>query len=469
MVVGVGIVTGIKVLVSEALAEKVKGHIGNLFDRTLYALFGEKDWDTPKVQFLKLMDDSLRRFCREYLTDRKFEYDAKAYTRISVTAALDAKTDKKILTAILADMLGEESYNLLNEEDIENWFDAVRWELAQDKYGVLFRYFQQHSDNEQQLDTETVLKIVRTLNKSDGTIEDILCDWFSEHWLCSQNVVDNNVFEIGYILTDYLEKRKNYEKSVEIAYQLLKAYDTDASVEMADKDYIYKMIGCAYSLTIANVTPKDKKKRLLDAAGFYFDKAKKLCEDYENVRENRFEDVKFLLGLYYNDYGALLVNKGNLCKSEGDLEKAASFYSAAEEAHKSSLDNRQALREALKTSDLYDKQDVDNMIARTISSIGGVYFRLERYKDSIEMQKKALETFKRQGDVIRQFRTQELIVGNYICLWERDNNQIPRSEFEMCMNYMKSARIYYEITNNKSLEGVMKKISILEKMELNVK
>ncbi|RAZ46221.1 hypothetical protein DK853_47485, partial [Klebsiella oxytoca] len=71
--------------------------------------------------------------------------------------------------------------------------------------------------------------------KGEETIEDVLCDWFTEHCPDSLSSIDNDVLEIGYILTDYLEKRKNYEKSVEIANQLLKVYDVDKFMYVLDK------------------------------------------------------------------------------------------------------------------------------------------------------------------------------------------------------------------------------------------
>lgn len=276
--------------------------------------------------------------------------------------------------------------------------------------------------------------------------------------------IDNDVLEIGYILTDYLEKRKNYEKSVEIANQLLKVYDVDKFMYVLDKEYIRKIIGCAYSLAIANVTPKDKKKKLLNEASTLFAEAKKMCQDYENKSGNQYEDIEFLWGLYYSDYGAMLVNKGILYKNEGNLSKARKIFKEAEKAHKANLEKRKKLKKSLKSNKSYDKKEIQNMIARTISNIGGVYFRLEKYEDSINLQKEALKTFDKQGDIIRQFRTEELIVGNYISLWENDINLISQKEFEVCMEYMKSAKFYYEITNNKSLDGVMKKISVLNKL-----
>ena len=160
----------------------------------------------------------------------------------------------------------------------------------------------------------------------------------------------------------------------------------------------------------------------------------------------------------------MLVNKGILYKNEGNLSKARKIFKEAVKAHKVSLEKRKKLKKSLKSNKSYDKKEIQNMIARTKSNIGGVYFRLEKYEDSINLQKEALKTFEKQGDIIRQFRTEELIVGNYISMWENDINLISQKEFEVCMEYMKSAKFYYEITNNKSLDGVMKKISVLNKL-----
>lgn len=459
----------IKELVSQIAGENAGEFVSELAkdctDIMLHNVFGHKNSETPNGQFLMLIDDSLCEFCK-YLADREFEYDPKAYTRIKAKTVSNCMSDEKLLKSILKEMLGDESYNLLNEEDIKKWFRIIDYRLPQNKYEVLFRYVLKHRNNQKQLDAESVLKIVQALNTINGekTIEDVLCDWFLEHYLDFSDATDNNVLEIGYILTDYLEKRKNYGKSVEIANQLLKVYDNDEDLYVHNKEYIRKIIGCAYSLAIANVTPEDKKRKLLREASLLFDKAKKMCKKYENTRGNQYEDIEFLWGLYYSDYGAMLVNKGNLYKNKGDFSKAKKCYKKAEKNHKLSLEKRKKLKKALKTSKLYDKKEIKNMIARTKSNIGGVYFRLERYEDSINMQKKALKTFIKQRDIIRQFRTEELIVGNYISLWESDINLMSHSDFEMCMNYMNSAKFYYEITNNKSLDGILKKILKLKEL-----
>lgn len=69
------------------------------------------------------------------------------------------------MKSILREMLGEESYELLDEQDIKQWVHIVDYRLVQDRYQVLYRYILSHSN--------TI--------KGEETIEDILCDWFLEH------------------------------------------------------------------------------------------------------------------------------------------------------------------------------------------------------------------------------------------------------------------------------------------------
>lgn len=460
----------LKKLISEVAGEVAGEFTGEVANMMLYEMFGRENLNTPSGQFLMLMNDSLCDFCSFFYSEGKaFEYDMDAYTRIKVVS-LKCSSDKKLLNSILLEMLDEESYSLLDGQDIEKWYSIVDNRLPRDEYQVLYRYILNHTDKKEQLNVESVLKIVQALNtiKSEETLEEVLCNWFSEQCSGTFDSIYKDTLEVGYILTDYLEKRKNYGKSVEIANQLLKIYENEDCKCILDKEYIRKIIGCAYSLAIADVHPEDKKRELLENSEIFFAKALEMCEEYEKNKFCQYEDKKFLWGLYYSDYGAMLVNKGNYYKDRGDFTTAEGYYKRAKEAHELSLNYRLSLKEALNESELYDKNEIDNMIARTISNLGGAYFYLTRYRDSIEKQEEALKIFERQGDRVREYRTKELIVGNYILLWKDSIDLISQSDFDKCMGYLKAAKFYYEITNNKSLDGVVKKIIELENVKSKV-
>lgn len=83
---------------------------------------------------------------------------------------------------------------------------------------------------------------------------------------CSKIVID-----IGYKLTDIFERDSKYNKSLEIAKQILSYYDLagDKS-KLFDKDYIRKMIGCAYSIAIAKVSDMEKRELLKESPVYNF-------------------------------------------------------------------------------------------------------------------------------------------------------------------------------------------------------
>lgn len=436
-----------------------------------YQIFGDKNLDTVNGQFLMLMSDSLFEFC-EYLNKRidrenpcKFEYDSNAYTQIKLVT-LSSSTSDVLLKSILREMLGDPSYKLLNEQDIKQWIGIVDKRLPQERYKTLYRYLLIHKEKHNQLSVDTVLKFVQTLNMIEGeeTIEDVLYNWFFEQ--CSKidnNFINKDILEVGYILADYLEKKNNYDRAVEIAKQLLKVYDKE--IDTYDKECIHKFIGCAYSFAIARVQPEGKKLQCLEHSEILFQKAYILCENFANIRENRYEDKEFLWALYYSDYGAMLVNKGDYCKSKQDDTGAGVFYENAEKAHKMSLEHKRSLRKAINGNRLYDENQIDNMIARSISNLGGVFFRMEKYKDSLKQQQEALKVFVNQGDRVREYRTKELIVGCYIALWDNNISILKKEDVDMCIQYMKTAKFYYEITNNRNIDIVVNKIATLEKIK----
>ena len=107
--------------------------------------------------------------------------------------------------------------------------------------------------------------------------------------------------------------------------------------------------------------------------------------------DNKLSDKEFLWGLYYSDYGAFLLNEGDLYKKENKEYAFKQTYELALQSYKNSLECRKRLLDSL--NDVDDIQDAQNMMARSISNMGVALFRLERYAESLNNHKEALKIF----------------------------------------------------------------------------
>ena len=143
-----------------------------------------------------------------------------------------------------------------------------------------------------------------------------------------------DIVELGYWLTDVYERDKRFDRSIEIALiilEYLEKIENDIEIN-TDKDYIQKIIGCAYSLII----PKRElieKKQLLEQSEKYLIYAEKCCRKYCENKRNRIVEQKFLEGLLYSNYGAWYVNKADIEKIQGNIEKATELYQEGIEKH----------------------------------------------------------------------------------------------------------------------------------------
>ena len=269
----------------------------------------------------------------------------------------------------------------------------------------------------------------------------------------------SDIIEIGYQLTDIFERDKQYDKSLEIAKQLLGYYDlSEEREELFNKKYIRKIIGCAYSIAIAKVQDVEKEE-LLKEAKTLFDKMKKLCQNYYSSMANSLSDKELLWGLYYSDHGAYFLNEGDSNKKKQNDKEARQAYELALEEYKQSLEHRKILLGTIDGEDSVLIQEAKNMIARSISNMGVALFRLERYRESIEKHEEALKHFIELKDKDRECRTKEYIIGSFIELCQKDNDEWFLKDLRKCQKYLEELINYYgDVSNLKDKKNKLAEI-----------
>lgn len=110
----------------------------------------------------------------------------------------------------------------------------------------------------------------------------------------------------GYWLTDIYDHVSEYDKSVKIARKILHLIKN--SKERQTNIHLHKMIGCTYSIAIAKTDDAALKKQWInEAEGLFEDLKHILLENNALDDQDRF----FLEDLYYSDYAAFIINKGD--------------------------------------------------------------------------------------------------------------------------------------------------------------
>lgn len=254
------------------------------------------------------------------------------------------------------------------------------------------------------------------------------------------------IAELGYWLTDVYERNRKFDRSIEIALIILdylKKIEKDIDIS-TDKEYIQKIIGCAYSLIIPKRIPIEKRE-LLNQAETYLIYAEKCCKQYCDNGRNRMVERKFLEGLLYSNYGAWFVNMADLEKLEGNGKYATELYMKGIDKHIASKINRKIELEILQSEENNSGErvkEVKDRIARCKSNIGGVHFKMENYEKAITFQKASLKDFENLGDEERKNLVKNYIVGGYIKMWEKDKDKYKEQDYLECKKYVSEMKAY---------------------------
>lgn len=348
--------------------------------------------------------------------------------------------------------------NISKEEELANYFMIkalnellISHQRDSEESMDLFKSIDKITNNKHSYINEDHKRLAEMVKKysKDGfrwRMEEI--DNFYEIFMSnySQGNMTVEIVELGYWLTDVYERNRKFDRSIEIALIILdylKKIEKDVDISI-DKDYIQKIIGCAYSLII----PKRiliEKRELLEQAETYLIYAEKCCKMYCDNGRNRMVERKFLEGLLCSNYGAWFVNMADLEKSEGNIEYATELYMKGIDKHITSKDSREIELEILQSEENNCGErvkEVKDRIARCKSNIGGVYFKMENYEKAITFQKAALKDFENLGDEERKNLVKNYIVGGYIKMWETDPDKYKEQDYLECKKYVSEMKAY---------------------------
>ena len=272
-------------------------------------------------------------------------------------------------------------------------------------------------------------------------------DYLYEYFKAQIKIEDysENTIEIGYLLTDVYERNQEFDKSILIAKKILQIYGfpNNYQDELFNRTRLRRLIGCIYSLAIAR---KTEREELLQDAEQLFNALEPVLAQYNNNPTIPNDDKYFILGFYYSDYGALLLNKGE--------------YNNAKNAHEKALKYREQCKKIFNEANTIDKTELENMIGRSKLNIGYAYYYLDDYKKSTEKQKEALIIFEQQNDKSRIHQTKDCILGGYIELWKCDICHFNVEDFEVCCHYIDNLLNYYRANEDRINKITSKKATI---------
>lgn len=444
------------------LAEKLKSMgIKVFYDKFETA----KLWGKDLYQFLSSIYKDNARYCIIFISEH---YKEKAWTTLELRNAQNRalfENREYILPIYLEDVKLNginDTIGFLKATDYS--YDEIV-NLTLEKLGIAKTNLKDNSKitSVGKMAIETIKEFLETWKNLDFHSKDKRVDIEKIYLLYKANFNKYNctgeIIDIGYLLTDIFERDMQYDKSLQIAKQLLGYYDlSEERIELFNKEYIRKMIGCAYSIAIAKV-PDIEKGELLKESKILFNKTKELCKNYYNSASNSLGDKEFLWGLYYSDHGAYFLNEGDSNKKKLNDREARQAYELALEEYKQSLEHRKILLGTIDDGDSVLIQEAKNMIARSISNMGVALFRLERYRESIEKHEEALKHFTELKDKDRECRTKEYIIGSFIELCQKDNDEWFLKDLRKCQKYLEELINYYgDVSNLKDKKNKLAEI-----------
>lgn len=275
------------------------------------------------------------------------------------------------------------------------------------------------------------------------------------------NVVSENsdpsLLEIGYWLTDIYERTGNFEKSLNIAEQLLSIIDSKSEWNYSN---IRKMIGCTYSIAIAKEDDVEVKRNHLLRVNPMFLRLDKII----NQRKDEFSNnERLILRILWNsDYAALQTNFYDLDKrtktisTEDYLANALAYHNAALKLRKQLLVNYAGTESG-------EAKDVRIGIAQSTSNIGGVYYRLGDDLQALRNQNAALSAFKELKTQTREYAVMGYIIGIYLNMWSKiPATSINTADYKLCCNYAitLATEFYTKGEKNKARETNEKIVSL---------
>lgn len=237
----------------------------------------------------------------------------------------------------------------------------------------------------------------------------------------------------GYWLTDVYDHSDKYDKALKLTNKLFSIINgQDISRRISVYHSIKYSIGLYYTLAIAKI--KDKNVRIKNIA-----EAERVYQNYgieQKIENSNISQIRKydLLGQYYSDYAAVMLNKGDILP-ENIRDQRIPIYEWALDYHKLGLKVReQYCKLAVSPQDVNDSR-VGKL--KSISNIGSTYYRLGRFKEAIDIHKLYLSQSSRED---RQYAVSETyILGAYVEKWNKDR-YINAEEEKEFIYYLKDGR-----------------------------
>lgn len=285
----------------------------------------------------------------------------------------------------------------------------------------------------------------------------------------SINSYSFEIAEVGYIISDIYERNGEFQKSVDISRHIIPIYkkrceeifkDNESNYNhycISNIDILRRLIGCIYSLAIANVK---EKKELLDIAEIEFNTINNYIETLENNRIIYSKSDRFFIkGLYYSNYGAFLLAKGKFNEKNESYDIAHKLYLEAKEIHIKGLNQKNISRENMEDDDS-KINELNVMIAKSNRNIATSYYYLKDYKESIKYHKIAIDELKKSEDKQQLYQTFDCITGTYIKYWENNNLNLNLEDFKDCCFYLQKTIDYY-YSNHPRYKNAIKRKDVL--------
>lgn len=261
-------------------------------------------------------------------------------------------------------------------------------------------------------------ELIAILHELDGVYDAIPFNWI----------------EYGYWLGGAYERVGNFDKSAKIASVILDYIQNDRR-RLLNKATAFNdirfTIGLAYSLAIA-------KNDNIDIRRGYLKRAEDVYEDDFETKINNSpltEIEKYILkGMYYSDYGAFRINKGQFLKEHHEPGVDAEFEDALEQ-HKKGVKVREKYLE-LATSE-YEKKDAKSRLLQSKSNVANVLYHMGRYDEAIEDHKKVMAESDRSARIY--VKSEIYIMGSYIGKWT-DKGYIDTTEEKEFLYYLNDSK-----------------------------
>ncbi len=254
----------------------------------------------------------------------------------------------------------------------------------------------------------------------------------------NNDIIPYSWINYGYWLGGIYERGKQYDKSAGLAHKFLEILGEEGITKRISKYHSIRFtIGLAYSLAIAKSDNNSIRKANLDEAEkTYIEPLSDGKTLLEEIDDAELPDVrKFeLRGLYYSDYAAFRINKGQFLKDnhesgyEDEFEKALAI-------HKEGVHDREKYLELAETE--HDKKDAKARLLQSKSNVANVLFHMGRYDEAIEVHKEIVSESESTARI--HILSETYILGSYICKWKLEKS-ISADEEKEFLYYLKDSK-----------------------------